>query len=240
MHNRNKRPRDKNRFIFTDDLNLIKPYIDYNMCIGSFISRFDHNDYILYNKNIGFALIKYRDFCPINILNDPYCLDYIHIHENQRGKGHAKRLMKFILKHFQIVLHTTDNEQPFFEHNSKDLKLKKINTKQPYGASYISTNLDTNRDPIVNMCLGRCGKQYPGYKRYVCGDCYIEFARHNIDIDLIEVNADLRSKLNVTKPSIILSSTGESLIEMLENNDIDYIRPEFEKIFNQFSMLLLS
>ena len=240
MPNRNKRARDKNRFIFTDDLNLIKPYIDYNMCIGSFISRFDHNDYILYNKNIGFALIKYRDFCPINILNDPYCLDYIPIHENQRGKGHGKRLMKFILKYFQIVLHTTDNEQPFFEHISKDLGLEKINRKQPFGASYISTNLDTNRDPIVNMCLGSCGEKYSGYKRYVCNDCYIEFARYNIDMDLIELNDDLRSKLNVTKPSIIFSSTGESFIEMLENNDIDCIKPVFEEILNQLNMFLIS
>ena len=49
------------------------------MCIENFISRFKPNDVILYNKNIGFALINHKDFCPIDILNDPYCLDYIYI-----------------------------------------------------------------------------------------------------------------------------------------------------------------
>ena len=234
-----KRNRDKDRFIFTTDLKLIKPYTEYHICIESYIYRYNPNDIILYNKNIGFALIKYKDFCPINILNDPYCLHYIHIHENHRGKGHGKRLMKLILKYFQIVLHTTDDELSFFDHISKELGLEKITTNYPCH-SYISINLDNNRDPIFNICLGSCRKKYPGYKRYICDDCYIEFARYNIDMDLIEQNENLRSKLNVTKPSIIHSNTGEPFIKMIENNDIDYIRPEFDKIFIQLSMMLLS
>ena len=139
--------------------------------------------------------------------------------------------MKLILKYFQIVLHTTDDELPFFDHISKELELEKITTNYP-SHSYISTNLNTNRDPILNICLGSCRKKYPGYKRYICDDCYIDFARYNIDMDLIELNA--------TKPSIIHSNTGEPFIKMLENIDVDYIRPEFDKIYSQLSMMLLS
>ena len=131
MPNRNKRARDKDRFILTTDLRLIKPYVDYHMCIENYISRYKANDVILFNKNIGFALINYRDFCPIDILNDPYCLDYIYIHENYRGKGHGRRLMNPILKHFQIIIHSLDSSSSFFEHISNDLGLEKnkqINT----------------------------------------------------------------------------------------------------------------
>ena len=122
---RNKRRRNKDKFIFTNDLSLIKPYADYDICIENFISRFEPNDVILYNKNIGFALMQYNDFCPINILDDPYCLDFIYINDKQRGKGHGKRLMNFILKCFQIVLHSLDDSLGFFEHISKDLGLEK-------------------------------------------------------------------------------------------------------------------
>ena len=121
MTNRSKRLRrvihrnNKDNFIFTNILNLIKPYVKYHICIENFISIFGPNDIILYNKNIGFALIQYKDFCPINILDDLYCLDFIYINENQRGKGNGKRLMSFILKHFQIVIHTLDDSLGFFE-----------------------------------------------------------------------------------------------------------------------------
>ena len=90
----NKHRKNKDKFIFNNDLNLIKPYAGYDVCIENFISRFGPNDVIIYNKNIGFALIQYNDFCPINIQDDPYCLDLIYINENQRGKGHGRRLMK--------------------------------------------------------------------------------------------------------------------------------------------------
>ena len=91
---RDKLRRNKNRFIFTKVLNLIKSYADYNICIEIFISRFGPNDVILYNKNFDFALIQYKDFCPINIIDDPYCLDFVYINENQKSKGHGNRLMK--------------------------------------------------------------------------------------------------------------------------------------------------
>ena len=146
---------NKDRFIFTNDLNLIKPCADYDICIENFISRFGPNDMILYNKNIGFALIQYKDFCPINILDDPYCLDFIYINENYRGKGYGRRLMKLILNHFQIVIHTLDDSLDFFEHVSEDLGLEKINTGLPFGNSFISSNLNVNRQPVVNICLGR-------------------------------------------------------------------------------------
>ena len=122
---RDKRRSNKDRFIFTSDLSLIKLYADYDICIENFISRFGPNDVIPYNKNIGFALIQYKDFCPIHILDDLYCLDFIYINENQRSKGHGKRIMKFVLKHFQIVLHTLDDSLGFFEHISKDLGMEK-------------------------------------------------------------------------------------------------------------------
>ena len=78
-----KRRSNKDRFIFTNELSLIKPYVYYDICVVNFISRFGPNDVIFYNKNIGFALIQYNDFCPVNIQDDPYCLDFIYINENQ-------------------------------------------------------------------------------------------------------------------------------------------------------------
>ena len=67
MPNRSRRVRrvkrinndnNKDKFVFTKDSNLIKPYAYYHICIENFISRFGPNDIILYNKNIGFALIQ--------------------------------------------------------------------------------------------------------------------------------------------------------------------------------------
>ena len=121
------RNNNKDKFVFTKDLNLNKPYTNYDLCNENYISRFKPNDIILHNRNIGFALINHRHFCPINILNDPYCLDYIYVNENYRDKGHARRLMNLILKHFQIIKHSLDDSLGFFEHLSKDLRLEKNN-----------------------------------------------------------------------------------------------------------------
>ena len=55
---RTKRRNNKANFIFTIDLNLNKSYVDYVVSIEDSISRFGPSDIILYNKNIGFALIK--------------------------------------------------------------------------------------------------------------------------------------------------------------------------------------
>ena len=229
---------NKDKFAFTKDLNLIKPYTNYDLSIENYLSRFKPNDIILHNKNIGFALSFHRHFCPINIINDPYCLDYIYVKENYRGKGHARRLMNLILKHFQIIIHILDDSLGFFKHLSKDLKLEKIFTNMPFGASFISTNLNINRKPIVNTCLGGCGLLYSGNKRYICSDCHIKFARYNIDFKLIELNKALRSKLNVIQPSVIFSNTEKSLLEILENNnDIVYQRSNLEKMYMMMRML---
>ena len=232
MPNRNKRARDKDRFIFTTDLRLIKPYAEYHMCIENYISRFKPNDVILYIKNIGFALINHRDFCPIDILNDPYCLDYIYINENYRGKGHGRRLMNLILKHSQIIIHSLDVSLGFFEHLSKDLGLEKINRNIPFGDTFISTNLHINREPIVNKCIGGCGLVFSGYKRYVFGDCYPDFARYNIDIQLIKSNDCLRSKLNKQQPAIITQMSLNQIVQ-LTRKSIDYQYSLSEHILTQ-------
>ena len=162
------RNNNKDKFIFTKDLNLTKPYTDCDLCIENYISRFKPNDAILYNKNIGFALINQRHFCPINILKDPYCLDYISINKNHRGKGHARRLMNLILKHFQIIIHSLDDSLSFFEHISKDFRLEKINRPMPFGTSFISKNLHINREAIVNNCLGAYRLKHRGYEICMC------------------------------------------------------------------------
>ena len=53
MRNRTRRSkvrRSKDRFIFTNDIDLIKPYAGYHTCIEDFISRFRVNNVILYKK----------------------------------------------------------------------------------------------------------------------------------------------------------------------------------------------
>ena len=215
-----RRNNNKDGFIFTNNLNLIKPYVKYHICIENFISRFGPKDVILYNKNIGFALIQYRDFCPINILDDPYCLDFIYINNNQRGKGHGRRLINLILKHFQIVIHTLDDSLGFFEHINKDFALEKINTNMPFGVSFISSNLDINREPVVNNCLGGCGLKYSGYNRNVCSDYHMRFMRQNIDMRLVKLNDTLRSKFKKHyQPSIFTQTSGNCFLEMAYTGD---------------------
>ena len=55
-----RRNNNKDKFMFTNYLNLIKPYAKHHICIENFIYRFEINDIILFNKNYGFALIRYR------------------------------------------------------------------------------------------------------------------------------------------------------------------------------------
>ena len=101
----------------------------------------------------------------------------------------------------------------------------------PTGQPFISTNLEINRIPVINNCIGGCKLTYSGYKRHVCVDCYIEFAKYNIDPKLIKLNNSVRSKLNVIQPSIIFSNTGKSLLEILENNnDILYHKTDYENL----------
>ena len=91
---------------------------------------------------------------------------FIYINENQRGRGHGRRLMKLILNHFQIVIHALDDSLGFFEHISEDLGLEKINTGLHFGNTFTSSNLNVNRQPKVNTCIGGCGLKYKGYKRH--------------------------------------------------------------------------
>ena len=72
----------------------------------------------------------------------------------------------------------------------------------PFGTTFISTNLNINREPIINNCLGGCGQPFSGYKRYVCAICYHDFARYNIDSKLIKLNDGLRCNLNKQQPAI--------------------------------------
>ena len=133
-------------------------------------------------------------------------MDFIYINNNQRGKGHGRRLINLILKHFQIVIHALDDSLRFFEHISKDFALEEINTNMPFGVSFMSSNLDINREPVVNNCLGGCGLKYSGYNRYVCSDCHMRFMRQNIDMRLVKLNDTLRSKLKKTLSTIFFHS----------------------------------
>ena len=48
------------------------------------------------------------------MLNGPFCLEVIYNIENQRGRGHGKRIMKIALNLFQIVIHTLNSSRcPF-------------------------------------------------------------------------------------------------------------------------------
>ena len=72
--------------------------------------------------------------------------------------------MKFILNHFQIVIHTIDSSLVFFENNREGPSLGKINTGLPFGNSFISSNLIINRLPMINFYLGGCGLKFSGKK----------------------------------------------------------------------------
>ena len=91
----------------------------------------------------------------------------------------------------------------------------------PFGITFISSNLDINREPVVNDCLGGCGLKYSGYNRYVCSECYMRFARQNIDMRLIKLNDTLRSKLKKHyQPSIITQITWNRFLEMMYTSDV--------------------
>ena len=110
--------------------------------------------------------------------------------------------MSFILKHFQTVLRTLDDSLGLFECICKDPESEKINTNMPFGIRFISSNFDNNREPVVYNCLESCGLKQSGYNRYVCSECYMRFARQNIDMRLIKLNDTLRSKIKETLSTI--------------------------------------
>ena len=147
-------------------------------------------------------------------------MNFIYINNNQRGKGHGRRLINLILKHFKIVIHTLDDSLGFFEHISKDFALEKINTNMPFGVSFISSNLDINRESVVNNCLGGCGLKYSGYNRYVCSDCHMRSMRQNTDMRLVKLNDTLRSKLKKHyQPSIFTQTSGNCFLELAYTGD---------------------
>ena len=170
--------KDNIKFIFTKILKLVKPYADDNLVENS-ISRNETNDVIVYNENIGFALIVYVDFCPIEKLDDRYCLNFIYIILEQRGKGHEK----FILEQFKIILHSIISSLGFFDRIIKDWKIERIKTYVS-DTSFISSNMDVNCEPILNRCLGGCCQEFSGYKRYVCPKDSTKFTMEYVDPNL--------------------------------------------------------
>ena len=128
--------------------------------------------------------------------------------------------MNLILKHFQIVLHTLDDSLGFFEQLNKDLGLEKINTSVPFGISFISSNLDINREPVVNNCLGSCGLKYSGHNRYVCSESHMRIMRQNIDMRLVKLNDTLRSKLKKHyQPSFFTQTSRNCFLEIAYTGD---------------------
>ena len=110
--------------------------------------------------------------------------------------------MQNLLKHFQIVIHLLDDSLGFFEQISKDLDLglEKINTCMPFGSSLIASNLNINRQPIVNSCIGGCGQEFPGFKRYACLESSKKSVILNTDKKLIELNISLRTQFEKRTP----------------------------------------
>ena len=127
--------------------------------------------------------------------------------------------MKFILNHFQIVIHTLDTSLGFFEHISKDLGLEEINIGLPFGSSFISSKWNVNRQPIVNSCLGGWELKFSWYKRYACPNCSMRFVIENTDKDLIKLNKSLRLNLRkVYQTTVINLFTQEQILGMLNSN----------------------
>ena len=169
-------------------------------------------------KKIGFALLGYNDFCPMDIQDDPYCLDFLYINEGRRGNGNGKRLMKFISKHFQIVIHTRSSTVGFFEHISEEFGMEKINTGTSFGKSFVSSNLSVNRQPVVNKCIGGCGQRFKGYKRHACSKCSMNFMMY-VDKDMIELNNSLRLKLKKkNQPTVFNIISPEQFTEVMVSN----------------------
>ena len=120
--------------------------------------------------------------------------------------------MHLTLKHFQMVKHTLGDSLSFFEHINKDLGLERISTGMPFGNSFISSNLNNNRQLVVNSCLGGCGRGFQGCKRYACPKCSKKFVILNTHKKLIELNDPLRSKLKEERqPTVFIMITRKSL-----------------------------
>ena len=120
------------------------------------------------------------------------------------------------------MIHIVDDSLGFFERISKDLGFEKINTSLPFGVSFISSNLNINRKPVVNNCLGCCGIKYSGYNRCLCSDCHMTFMRQNIDMSLVKLKDTLRSKLKKHYHTSIFTETSSKwFLEMTYAGELD-------------------
>ena len=111
------------------------------------------------------------------------------------------------------MIHKLGDSLGFFERISKDLGLEKINTGLPFGVSFISSNLNIHRQPLVNKCLGGCGLKFSRYKRYACHKCSMRFMIANTNMELIKLNKDLRFILKkIYQPTVIDLNAEDSFL----------------------------
>ena len=97
----------------------------------------------------------------------------------------------------------------------------------PFVVTFISTNLNVNRQPVVNNCLGGCGIKFSGYNRYACPNCSMSFVIPNTDKELLMLNNSLRSKLKKKyQPTVISLFTDEVFLEILYSK----AEPDFKKL----------
>ena len=84
--------------------------------------------------------------------------------------------------------------------------------------------MNINRKPVLNSCLGGCGRKFSGFKRYVCPECSMLFVRENIDMELISSNDFSRSKLGKQyQPCILAQLTTGQILKILRSDvDQDY------------------
>ena len=109
----------------------------------------------------------------------------------------------------------------------------------PFGVSFISSNLDINRESVVNNCLGGCGQKYSGYNRYVCSECHMRFMRQNIDMEWVKLNNTLRSKLKKHyQPSIFTQTSGSWFLEMTyAGNERDFKKSIITALLEELSIV---
>ena len=89
--------------------------------------------------------------------------------------------MKPILNLFQILLHSYNFSLGFLEHISKDFGSEKRNPGSFLCNSSISSNLNNIQLPVINTCIGGCGRIFKGYKRHACPKCFMKILIENID-----------------------------------------------------------
>ena len=123
--------------------------------------------------------------------------------------------MKFILDLFRNTIHSAPSPLGFFEHKTKDSKLK-ISKTYLSDTSINSSNVNINHQPRISRCVGGCDQKFPGCKRYIFWRKFTNFARHNVDLILIKLNESLRFKFKKGyQPSIKVVFTPNHGLEFL-------------------------